>query len=50
MVGARVLGTSCDSVRAIGDDDHRAIGDTILVLSGTAIAGIPLALNGLVRP
>ena len=33
----RALGTSCEFTRAIGDRHPRAIGDPILVLSGTGI-------------
>jgi len=44
------LGIDCESRRAIGDRDYRAIGDPILVLSGTAIADNPLALNRLEWP
>jgi len=38
-------GAACESSRAIGDRVSRAIGDPILVLSGTEIAANFLALN-----
>lgn len=44
------MGTSCDSVRAIGDHDYRAIGDRILMLSGTDIDRKSWAFNDLARP
>ena len=47
---ATALGKSCESSRAIGDRTSRAIGDPILVLSGTEIGRNALALNDLPRP
>jgi hypothetical protein len=38
-------GAACESSRAIGDRDCRAIGDPILVLSGTGIEANSLVFN-----
>jgi hypothetical protein len=43
-------GAACESSRAIGDRDCRAIGDPILVLSGTGIEANSLAFNTLFGP
>lgn len=45
-----VLGTDCESRRAIGDGGYHAIGDPFLVLSGTAIAEKTIAFNRLEWP
>ncbi len=42
--------TSCESSRAIRDRNSRAIGDPILVLSGTGIGRKVFVLNDLPRP
>jgi plasmid replication initiation protein len=42
--------TACESARAIGDRNPRAIRDPILVLSGTEIGSKALLLNALQRP